>query len=361
MEHVSQETLKSVIMKYFTLFDDKDYFVSLVIESAHPTLGNALEIETIIYKKTTDYKITTTFNDNSDTISIENKIELKEFVDNINDILYIGMNINYQFDQGNKSLSSLFPLYQNHLLLVYPGDDCLDKNLVARVKLYSDFIYLYRELSYVATCINTLKDIKSIKNENERLKTKYKEQKQTPLPETNPYNEAIVKLALNKLSFGDENLFKHYMNSLEEITHRSVSEYVQEPLFLESCNGVINLVRNLERVKEIMEKIKQLRYKQLDEEINQLNKKKVLNEKRKGFLKLASYLENLKIEYLEKQKKLLGKMRKLRISSQEKANTLKNITGRLNATLKFGTKRNKDHSISKKLNILNKNIVYFKK
>jgi hypothetical protein len=348
MEHVSQETLKSVIMKYFTLFDDKDYFVSLVIKSAHPTLGNALQIETIIYKKTTDYKITMSFNDNSDTISIKDKTELKEFVDDITDILYIGINIKYQYPL-------LFPLYENHLLLVYPGDDCLDKNLVARVKLYSDFIYLYRELSYVATCINTLKDIKSIKIENKRLKTKFKEQKQTPLPETNPYNEAIVKLALNTLSFGDENLFKHYMNSLEEITHGSVSEYVQEPLFLESCNGVINLVRNLERVKEIMEKIKQLRYKQLDEEINQLNKKKALNEKRKGILKLATYLENLKIEYLEKQKKLLEKIRKLRISRQEKANSLKNITGTLRATLKFGSKRNNV------LKTLNRHIVYFKK
>ena len=338
MENVSQETLQHVIMKYFTLFDDKDYFECLVIKSAHPTLGNALQIETVIFKKTTDYKVMMSFDGNSDTISIENKTELKEFVDDINDILSIYLRINYQFDQENKSLSSLFPLYEDHLLLVYPGDDCLDKNLVARIKLYSDFTYLMHEISHVAICLGLLLDIKLIKSENERLKIKFQKQEQIPLPETNPYNEAIVKLALNSnVSFGNENLFRHYINSFKEITGGELIDYVKKPLFVESCNGVINLVRDLERVKQIMEKIKQLRYKQLDEEINQLNKKKkVLNEKSKGVFKLANYLEQLKNEYLEKQNKLHKKIKKLGKSRKEKRNELKNITGRLNATLKFG-------------------------
>jgi hypothetical protein len=83
-------------------------------------------------------------------------------------------------------------------------------------------------------------------------------------------------------------------------------DILKKPIYLESCDGLSNLIRDLERVKENMEKALETAYLILNEEIdknyqtepkNYDNPEEFEKAKKKGILPLKEY-HNLDTDYL---------------------------------------------------------------
>jgi len=385
MENVSQENLRYIVKKYFELFRDKDYIDKqvLFIKTMDPNLaheaGQAGYTTFGMYK---DGEIIKTFGNQKESLSFEKD---KDTFLNGTIILYIDLKI-LVLTGAHEGIRTIFPLklYNNGVLSVYPSENCSDKNRITSLELLIDIIAIIYQYTNIMECVDTIKSIIDFKERITKTLIKTKKLKESDLPETNAYNDAIVQLALRYKDnqIPQENIMKRSpsrslrrlkkvdytefgatdLNSLRELYKNNAKDIIamdngpfmdilKKPIYLESCDGLSNLIRDLVRVKENMEKALETAYLILNEEIdknyqtepkNYDNPEEFEKEKKKGILPLKEYLQVNRAQYIDLNSQTVKIKRDTKSDRKRKGRYLKNITGRVHATVPFAFGRGKN-------------------
>jgi len=358
MENVPQETLKKVAIKYFKLYENQDNFHTFTIVSDHPVLGAAFPIIMEIEKiNEGGYKISFT-DTNEDDVTYKDVKEINEVLNYIDKpIISIKLNIIGFTDYG-KLKYSVF-LYKNGLLFVYPGNDCSDKNLISRVNLEAEVSFKRYEIEILEDHVNLINDIRDFKDKPKETERKIAELKKTDLPETNRLNEAIIQLAIARNnSFGEttEECFRFldfYKNTISEIINgdlitQNLITFIREPMFIENCDGVINLVRDLERVIDNLDKMK--------EHLNQFISN-FLDEENINVDNVYEKLKDMREKSFKKYTKAIKKHNELKKERKKQSKKLKKVTGVVHATVPFSFgKGNGLRSVESDIGYLSKKI-----
>jgi len=378
MENVSQENLRYIVKKYFELFRDKDYIDKqvLFIKTMDPNLahegGQAGYTTFGMYK---DGEIIKTFGNQKESLSFE-----KDKDTFLNDTIILYIDIKFLVLTGaHEGIRTLFPLklYNNGVLSVYPGENCPDKNRVTSLELLFDIIAIIYQYTAIMECVDTIKSIIDFKQRITKTLIKTKEIKESDLPETNALNDSIVQLALRykESQIPQENIMKRspsrslrqlknvdytafgatdlkrltefYKNNAKEIIAMDNVPFIdilKKPIYLESCAGISRLISDLERIKENMEKALEIVYLILNEEMdknyqtepkNYDNSEEFEKEKKKGILPLKEYLQVNMAQYMELNSQTVKIKRDTKSDRKRKGKYLKNITGRVHATVPF--------------------------
>uniref|UniRef100_A0A6C0AZN6 Uncharacterized protein n=1 Tax=viral metagenome TaxID=1070528 RepID=A0A6C0AZN6_9ZZZZ len=378
MENVSQENLRYIVKKYFELFRDKDYIDKqvLFIKTMDPNLahegGQAGYTTFGMYK---DGEIIKTFGNQKESLSFE-----KDKDTFLNDTIILYIDIKFLVLTGaHEGIRTLFPLklYNNGVLSVYPGENCPDKNRVTSLELLFDIIAIIYQYTAIMECVDTIKSIIDFKQRITKTLIKTKEIKESDLPETNALNDSIVQLALRykESQIPQENIMKRspsrslrqlknvdytafgatdlkrltefYKNNAKEIIAMDNVPFIdilKKPIYLESCAGISRLISDLERIKENMEKALKTVYLILNEEMdknyqtepkNYDNSEEFEKEKKKGILPLKEYLQVNMAQYMELNSQTVKIKRDTKSDRKRKGKYLKNITGRVHATVPF--------------------------
>lgn len=386
MENVSQENLRYIVKKYFELFRDKDYIDNEVmfIKTMDPNLahegGQAGYTRFGMYKSGEILKI---FGNQEVSLSFEKD---KDTFLNNTIILYIDIKF-LVLTGAHEGIRTLFPLklYNNGVLSVYPGENCSDKNRVTSLELLFDIIAIIYQYTQIMECVDTIKSIIDFKERITKTLIKTKKLKESDLPETNALNDSIVQLALRykDSQIPQENIMKRspgrsglrklknvdytafgatdlkrltefYKNNAKEIIAMDNAPFIdilKKPIYLESCDGLSKLITHLERVKENMEKALETVYLILNEEMdknyqtepkNYDNSEEFEKEKKKGILPLKEYLQVNRGEYMDLNSQTVKIKRDTKSDRKRKGKYLKNITGRVHATVPFAFGRGKN-------------------
>jgi len=335
MESVSQETLKKVAIKYFKLYENE--YSTLKIVYAHPELGNAFPMVMEIEKLNNGgYEISFT-NTAEDDLFYKNAKEmhdLENYINNITgNIISIQLVVNGETDYGLLKYSVF--LYKAGVLFVYPGNDCLDKNLKQRIKLEADIVFKLYEIDILKDHVRLINDIKEWTNKPKEIEEQITKFKKTELPETNPLNASIIQLALSRNnSFGEtaEECFRFidfYKNNIKEITNKNLdlSKFMHQSLFVKNCNGVTKLIRDLERVMENLNKIK--------DHLNKFIYAFIDEENLHDFDNLYEELKYKKEKLSKKITKADEKYKKLEKKRKKQSKEMKKVTGIIHATVPF--------------------------
>jgi len=385
MENVSQENLRYIVKKYFELFRDKDYIDNEVmfIRTMDPNLahegGQAGYTRYGMYK---DGEILKIFGNQKESLSFEKD---KDTFLNDTIILYIDIK-SLLLTGAHEGIRSLFPLklYNNGVLSVYPGENCPDKNRVTSLELLFDNLSIAFKHNYILECVDTIKSIIDFKERITKTLLKTKKLKESDLPETNALNDSIVQLALRYKDnqIHQENMMKRspgrnlrqlkkvdytafgatdltrlrelYTNNAKEIIAMDNGPFVdilKKPIYLESCAGISRLITHLERIKENMEKALETAELILNEEMdknyqtepkNYDNPEEFEKAKKKGILPLKQYLELNRAQYIDLNSQTVKIKRDTKSDRKRKGKYLKNITGRVHATVPFAFGRGKN-------------------
>jgi hypothetical protein len=228
-------------------------------------------------------------------------------------------------------------------------------------------------------CVDIIKGIIVFKERITKKLLKIKKLKESDLPETNAYNDAIVQLALrykdnqvpqeptmmkrspsrslrqlkkvDYTAFGATDLDsvrKFYIANAKEIIALDNGvpfiDIIKKPIYLESCDGVSNLISHLERIKENMEKALETADLILNEEMNKNyetepknydNPEEFQKEKKRGILALKKYLGGNTAQYFELHKETELAKRHIKLNRRGTGKYLKNITARVHASVPF--------------------------
>jgi hypothetical protein len=337
MENVSQETLKKVAIKYFKLYENEYSLHTLKIIYAHPELGNAfpmiMEIEKLPNR---GYEISFT-NIAEDDLFHKDTNEMHDVENYINNItgniISIQLIINGETDYGVVKYSVF--LYKAGVLFVYPGNDCLDKNLKERIKLEADIAFRFHEIKILEDHVYLINDIREWTNKPKEIQEQITKLKKTRLQETNPLNASIIQLALSRNnSFGETaqecfRFINFYKNNIKEITNTkaNITEFMHQSLFVKNCNGVIKLIRDLERIMENLDKIK--------DHINKFIYAFLDEENLHDFDNLYEELKYKKEKLSKKITKADEKYKKLEKKRKKQSKEMKKVTGVIHATVPF--------------------------
>jgi hypothetical protein len=380
MENVSQENLRYIVKKYFELFRDKDYIDDEVIFIRTMDHNLAHEGGPDGYTRFGMYKngeIIKVFGNQIETLSFEK--DKDTFLENTI-ILYI--HLKFQLEMGALvGHPVLFPLkiYDNGVLSVYPGENCPDKNRITSLELLMDNLGIMFKHNSTMECVDTIKSIINFKERITKKLLKIKKLKESDLPETNAYNDAIVQLALRykdtqipqdptmmrrspsrslrQLKKVDYTAFGATdLNRLRELYKNNAKEIIaldngvqfinilKKSIYLESCEGVSNLISHLGRIKENMEKALETADLILNEEMdknyqiepkNYDNPEEFQKEKKRGILALKQYLELNARQYYDLSDQTTKIKRHTKSDRNRRGRDLENITGTLRKTFPF--------------------------
>ena len=386
MENVSQENLRYIVKKYFELFRDKDYINNEVmfIRTMDPNLahegGQAGYTRYGMYKSGEILKI---FGNQEESLSFE-----KDKDTFLNDTIILYIDLKFLVLTGAiEGIRTLFPLklYNDGVLLVYPGENCPDKNRITSLELFFDNLSIIFRHQSIMECVDIIKSIIDFKERITKTLIKTKKLKESDLPETNALNNSIVQLALRykdsqipqdptmmkrspsrslrRLKKVDYTAFGATdLNSLRELYKNNAREIIaldsnrfndilKKPIYFESCAGLSNLIRDLERIKENMEKALETAELILNEEMdknyqtepkNYDNPEEFEKEKKRGVLALKQYLELNRRQYIELEGKTKIDKKHIKSNRRGKGEYLKEITGRVHATVPFAFGRGKN-------------------
>ena len=398
MENVSQQTLRYIVKKYFELFRDKDYIDNqvLLIKTMDPNLAHeAGQAGYTIFEMYKNGEIIKTFAGQNETLSFE-----KDKDTFLNDTIILAIDLKFLLLMGAVEgirIPFALKLYNDYVLSVYPGDDCPDKNRVTSIELLFDNLSIMFKHNSIMECVGIIKVIISFKEHITKNLIKIKKLKESDLPETNALNDSIVQLALrykdsqdptsmvrspgrtglrklkkvNYNQFGStdlESLREFYKDNAKQIIAIDSGPFIdiiKKPKYLESCGDVSNLISDLERIKENMEKALEITYLILNEEMNKNyqtepknydNPEEFEKEKKKGTLVLKKYIESNRDEYYDLNVKIRSDKIGIKYNRNKKSKELKNITGRLHATVPFafGKKRRSNKKVDSELVYLRK-------
>jgi hypothetical protein len=379
MENVSQENLRYIVKKYFELFRDKDYIDKqvLFIKTMDPNLaheaGQAGYTKFEIYKDGEIYKM---FGPQTERLSFE-----KDKDTFLNDTIILSIQIKFLLEtNGLVGQRAPYPLYiyKDYVLLVYPGDDCPDKNRVTSIELLLDVLNVMLTHNGIVDCVTLIKSIIDFKERITKKVLKIKKLEESDLPETNALNDSIVQLALrykdsqkpqenmmkrspgrsglrnlkkvNYTKFGATDLeslrvfYKDNAREIIAIDNGPFIDILKKEIYLESCGGVSLFIRDIERIKENLEKALEIAYLILDKEMNKNyqtepknydNPEEFEKEKKKGIIPFKKYIMRNRDQYFDLYQKTKYDKDKIKRSRRGKGEYLEKITGRLRATLPF--------------------------
>jgi hypothetical protein len=317
----------------------------------------------------------------------------------LNDTIILYIDLKFQLEMGALvGHPVLFPLkiYNNGVLSVYPGENCSDKNRITSLELLMDNLSIAFKHNSTMECVDIIKGIIDFKERITKNLIKTKKLKESDLPETNALNDSIVQLALRYKDnqIPQENMMKRSpsrslrqlkkvdytafgatdLNRLRELYTNNAKEIIaidngpfvdilKKPIYLESCAGVSRLITHLERIKENMEKALEIVYVILNQEMNKNyetepknydNPEEFEKEKKRGILALKKYLGGNILQYFELDKETELAKRHIKLNRRGKGKHLKNITGRVHATVPFAFgKSSKLKQIENEISYLN--------
>jgi hypothetical protein len=376
MENVPQQTLKYIVKKYFQLFRDKDYIDDevLLIKTMNTDLGPRHGSAIFgIYK---DGEIIKAFGAERETLSFEK--DKDTFLENENTII-LSIDLKFQLKMGalvGHRVPFSLKIYRDGVLSVYPGENCSDKNRITSLELLMDNVGIMFKHNSTMECVNIIEGIIVRKEDITKNLIKIKKIKESDLPETNALNDSIVQLALrykdsqdptmmkrsrsrslrklkevNYNQFGAtdlDSLRKFYIANAKEIIAMDTGvpfiDIIKKPIYLESCDSVSNLIRDLERVKENMEKALETADLILNEKMdknyqtepkNYDNPEEFQKEKKRGILALKQYLELNGRQYDDLVKETELAKRHIKLNRRGTGKYLKNITARVHTTVPF--------------------------
>jgi len=377
MENVSQENLRYIVKKYFQLFRDKDYINDevLLIKTMDSDIRDQFrEAGYINFGMYKDGEIIRVFNNQRETLSFEK--DKDTFLENT---IILSIDLKFQLEMGAfVGHSVLYPLkiYNNGVLSVYPSENCPDKNRITSIELLMDNLGIVFKHKSTMECVDIIKSIIVFKERITKKLLKIKKLKETDLPETNALNDSIVQLALryndsqdptmmkrspsrslrqlkkvDYTAFGAtdlDSLRKFYIANAREIIAMDTGvpfiDIIKKPIYLESCDGVSNLISHLERIKENMEKALETADLILNEEMdknyetepkNYDNPEEFQKEKKRGILALKQYLELNSRQYYDLSDQTVKIKRDTKRDRNRRGRDLENITATLRKTFPF--------------------------